>query len=55
MSSLEVLLGLQVLMEVQDSDLVRLVLTSLVELVYSVLSQLGKDNLELQGLLTLAN
>ena len=54
-SSLEMLLRMEVLMELQDSYLVRLVLTSPAELVYLVLSHLYKDYLEQQGLLPLAN
>jgi hypothetical protein len=48
--------GLEVLLEVQDSYLVRLVLTSLAELVYSaVLVRLGQDNLDQQQILILVN
>lgn len=55
-SSLEMPQGLEVLLEVQDSYLVRLVLTSLAELVYSaVLVRLGQDNLDQQQILILVN
>jgi hypothetical protein len=53
--SLEMPQGLEVHLEMQDSYLVRLVLTSLAELVYLVLSLLGMDHLEQQGLLILVN
>ncbi len=54
-ASLELLQGQEELLELQDSKLVRLELTSRLEAVYSVLSQLDKDSLEQQALLLLVS
>ena len=54
-ASLELLQGLEVLLELQDSKSVRLPLTSHLEPVYSVQSQLDKDSLEQQVVLPLVS